>query len=460
MKKIKKIYILLSFFLITIFQLYPNDRDENIDLFLVLDKSLSMSEGEAIEPVKEYVNEYIIDNLLIPGDRIVVITFYGKAELFIVEDLREEADKRSLKERISTIKADGRFTDIGNALDKLKNVIEEYEREDMKKYVLLITDGKQEAPPDSKYYSPDGSFNHAFLENTKTIQKKGWKIQILGIGIETAAKELARELTGEYSQVNEAPTKEEIAEKVKDILGRIEQTSQPIITPLNSRGEGKLSLTVKSEGFTNYKTVSIESIRLNWGDGFDEVIAENFIFKISPNEEKTLEIPIRIDERVEAGKYEGTLEFSFKGDTVLIPAVSSVKFRVKGFLENNYWLIGAVALLMGLIIFSAVKLLQGKPSRIRFRVLLENMPVQKDPFVLSVGESLLLFQKGGEFFFSMEESEGIVARIDAEEKGLSLQVLDEKSFPVMEKIPDNILGEKLRVKSKAGGYVTFTFKAA
>jgi hypothetical protein len=48
-------------------------------------------------------------------------------------------------------------------------------------HVLLITDGIQEAPPTSKYYS-DGSFNHALLENTKTIQKKRLEDPALGLG--------------------------------------------------------------------------------------------------------------------------------------------------------------------------------------------------------------------------------------------------------------------------------------
>ena len=41
-------------------------------------------------------------------------------------------------------------------------------------------------------------FNHEFLANTKTIMQKGWKVMILGIGIDTAAKDLAKELQGTY----------------------------------------------------------------------------------------------------------------------------------------------------------------------------------------------------------------------------------------------------------------------
>ena len=155
-------------------------RKDNIDVIIALDKSLSME--HKVVAVKEWVNSFIIDQLLISGDYLVVVAFYGKTDVTISQSVGDDAAKKSLKRKILQIRGNGRFTDIGNVLDVVKSQIATRENDGREKYVLLLTDGIQEAPPSSKYYSKDGKFNHEFLANTKTIQQKGWKVMILGIG--------------------------------------------------------------------------------------------------------------------------------------------------------------------------------------------------------------------------------------------------------------------------------------
>ena len=146
-------------------------RTSNIDVVIALDKSLSME--TKIGAVEAWVNSSIIDQLLIPGDFLVVVAFYGKAEVIISQQVKDDADKQTLKQKISQVKGNGSFTDIGNALDVVKAQVAERESDGREKYVLLLTDGIQEAPATSKYYSKNGQFNHEFLANTKTIQEKG-----------------------------------------------------------------------------------------------------------------------------------------------------------------------------------------------------------------------------------------------------------------------------------------------
>ena len=98
---------------------YADDREENIDVFVVLDKSLSMV--EEIESVREYVELSIVENLLITGDQLVLITFYGEAETAFMGKI--DTEKTFLRSVIREIEADGRFTDIGNALDMLRDTI-------------------------------------------------------------------------------------------------------------------------------------------------------------------------------------------------------------------------------------------------------------------------------------------------------------------------------------------------
>jgi Mg-chelatase subunit ChlD len=164
-------------------------RTEPIDVIVALDKSLSMV--EEIGAVVEYVNTYIIDQLLIPGDYFLVLAFYGRTEIPVAMRITGDADKQKAKQAVAALAANGRFTDIGNALDVLGAELAKLPEQNRRKHLLLITDGIQEAPPASRYYSRDGKFTHEFLQSTKTIQKQGWKIEILGIGTHAGAGELA-----------------------------------------------------------------------------------------------------------------------------------------------------------------------------------------------------------------------------------------------------------------------------
>ncbi len=248
LSEIKKVILLTVVSLVLVSTAMGDERTENIDVFLVLDKSLSMV--EEIGEVQKYVNDAIVNKLLIPGDYLLVINFYGEALIHIDKTIRNDQDKAVLRGKIGEILADGRFTDIGNALDALKQAVDTHDSGDRRRYLLLITDGIQEAPPESKYYSPDGSFNHFFLENTKTIQKKGWKIHILGIGTSSAAREIARELSGEYTQVTEEPSAEEIEQAAGELLGRIEVQGTPRISRIKKDGSFILTIPLKNEGYT------------------------------------------------------------------------------------------------------------------------------------------------------------------------------------------------------------------
>jgi hypothetical protein len=238
-----------------------DQRSEPIDVIVALDKSLSME--EEIGAVVEYVNTYIIDQLLIPGDYFLVLAFYGKTETPVAMTITGDADKERAKQAIARLAANGRFTDIGNALDILGAELAKLPDPGRRKHLLLITDGIQEAPPASRYYSPDGKFTHEFLENTKTIQKQGWKIQILGIGTHAGAGELAESLAAGYTELSEAPTAQEFIEKTRGFLSSVDLTAGPTLSPFNALGLGQLKLGLTSRGYDEPVTLEVAEIRLD-----------------------------------------------------------------------------------------------------------------------------------------------------------------------------------------------------
>lgn len=453
----KRLPFLLLFISIS-FLLTADDRTENIDVFLVVDKSLSME--EEIEAVKSYINESIIDELLIPGDNFVVIIFYGEAEVLLEGTV--SATKTSIFNLVSYIEADGRFTDIGNALDKLKTTLPLLETEGNRKYLLLITDGIQEAPPQSPYYSPDGSFNHEFLENTKEIVMEGWKIHILGIGSSTAAKEIAEELSGTYSEVSETPTKEELAAETAEFLGIVEQIDTPSLSPIGKSGKSKLTIHLTSSGYSSARSISIIQATIDLPDGTGQkILAEPVSFSIEPDETKDVKIDVQFTSIPDSGRHTGNVIFVFEGDTAFSPAVSTVEYRVKGFLGNNIWIfpVGVLALaalaFLGLLI---PRLLSGGGS-ISFVCTVDDGTVRKKQYKLKYADKLYLIE--GMMGLTMTEKPGgdPAAEISADGTGLHLTILDEKGYKPAEPIPDDVLPGEITLVKKYGKKAKITFAA-
>ena len=288
-------------------------RTEPIDVIVALDKSLSMV--EEIGAVVEYVNTYIIDQLLIPGDYFLVLAFYGKTEIPVAMRITGDADKQKAKQAVAALAANGRFTDIGNALDVLGAELAKLPEQNRRKHLLLITDGIQEAPPASRYYSRDGKFTHEFLESTKTIQKQGWKIEILGIGTHTGAGELAENLAAGYTELSDAPTAQEFIEKTRGFLSSVEITEGPRFLPFNSLGRGRLHLGLTSRGHEQAVTLELSGIRLSLEGGTAEqdILRRPLRLTVAPGAPLQASLPLRLKPRLPVGEYRGEIRFTIRG---------------------------------------------------------------------------------------------------------------------------------------------------
>ncbi len=456
----RSVFLLLFFALIVVFipvSAAADDRTENIDVFLVVDKSLSME--EELSAVRNYISTSIIDELLIPGDNLVLIVFYGSAELLFSG--KATADKSDIRGIVQEIRADGRFTDIGNALDTLRSTIPDSKSEDRRKYLLLITDGIQEAPPESAYYTPDGSFNHEFLANTKEILMEGWKIHILGIGSATAAKEVADALSGTYTEVSETPTEEEMADKTKEFLGTVERIGNITIKTIDAKGMSRLGMELQSVGYSEPRTLSIRGVSLEMPDGSERaILAEPSTITIEPGESMKVILQLQIEDLPSPGVYSGDLIFSFAGDTSFSPAGSRVEYRVGGFAANNLpWLIPAGAvILIGLILVGIfIPRLLGGGSAV-FLSIVDDGIVRKRQYKLKYSEKLYLVE--GMMGLSILETPGAkpAGEISADSMGLHLSILDEKNYSSRVPIPTNVLGEEIIIVKKYGKKAKITFQ--
>jgi len=444
-----------------------DQRDENIDVFLVLDKSLSMV--EEIDAVREYVVDELIEKTLIPGDFFLVIQFYGKAELLLAEEIGRE-NREDLTAEIRSVMADGRFTDIGNALDSLQDTLKQYDHRERRRYMLLITDGIQEAPPESQYYSPDGSFNHQFLENSKVIQKQGWKIHILGIGLESAAREIAEALSGTYTEVEtgtaegEEPSEtelekltEKLAESTRDLLGIVTVSGMPRIGAFSEDGKSSLVLSLKSNGYESEQTIRISTLYLSI-DGREYSGARNVRLSVQPESEEEYEIPLLVDAAAGLSSTEVEIRADFAGGTVFTPAIFTAEVAAPGFM-TRYWpyLLAALLVLM-LIALLIILISRGVFSGGRkLELEIDWDDSDKKKFISLPGNEQLYISEGiSGIDVGLRKVGEVLATLHSEGDELIIST-DKEDLFLGGPLRGNVLGKPMKIKDRYGKYKGLTF---
>ena len=454
-KMMKKILLIFIIFMISL-SAFSDERDDNIDIFILLDKSLSMENN--IEEVKKYISSYIIDNIVIKGDRLLIINFYGKTENFVDTLVEDNEIKNKLKSKITEVKADGRFTDIGSALDRLTEAAgEETERI---RYMLLITDGKQEAPPGTRYYSPDGSFNHELLKHTKTIQKKGWKIEVLGIGKLNRAADIAEKLSGTYVEVEKADAGD-LAEKTSDLLTVISVKGKPEIEKLNRKNESVINIKVVSSNTEEKKEIVIKSIIFSAGSSRYEMLQSPFSFEVEAGTENIIEIPVKIRSEINPGKISGTVEFFYSSENILTPSLFDTELeKSKGISPAMIYIpSGIIILILLLMILRKILPSGGKEKDRGFEVFIDNEKISELPYILKNNEKLfLVINRAGEFSLSRIKSAFARGYLIRTGNRIDFKILDSKLFPDFKDKIDNIIGKSVNIKMNSGKLLKLLFK--
>jgi len=450
----RSLLVVLTVFLILMaaLPLMADVRKQNIDIMVALDKSLSME--NKVNAVKAWVNSYLIDKVAIPGDYVDIVAFYGKADVIVHQTINSDTDRAAVKKIISGIRGNGKFTDIGNALDVLKAQIATKENDGHDKYVLLLTDGIQEAPPTSKYYSPDGKFNHEFLANTKTIQEKGWKVLILGIGTNTAAKDLATAVAGQYTEVTGKVTPGALAQSAGGLFGDVTVQGSVSVAPVASDGSTSLSFTLKPS-LMQQGDASITVSRIDakiGGASASPILAAPMTITVKKGQEQQARVPVKFPSGLPAGSGSASLSFSFPAGQGFAPSEFDVSYKVKGWVENNTIPLGAGAVLAVLVIVAVILLLRRVTagSSLAFQVLVDDSPVSDTPSNLGPGHELFLNESDGSFSLLAKKNARSLARFFVKKNQLGMGVLKADRFPKLGEVPADVRGESFLLKTENG----------
>ncbi len=398
-----------------------------------------------------------------------LITFYGKTELFFQTGLINEQSRLSLSSSLSQLEADGRFTDIGNALDRLNSLLShETEDSDLKRYLLLITDGIQEAPPESPYYSPDGSFNHRFLETTKEIQKKGWKIVILGIGTDTAARKVSQELDGIYKEITGTITPQRLQEATEDLIAIVTLSEYSQDMRIDREGKTTGRILLEGSGFSQPMSITIRDIQFEdpRGDSKSLAFPADYprIIELTPGSVQEILLPLDFSSWQEIGPegMTGDLHFIFEDDSRFTPAVVTATILPPRTGIPWWWLL---ILLLVLLLMAFLVLRKKKGPAQQSRLPLQTISVIMDGdlkaqrvFQVRPGDSVFLKKDSFGISLVKDKVTAPLARVMVRLDEVFMDITKDGDLKALSSLEGNILDRRLSFRFKDNQRFTLQVK--
>jgi len=201
--------LFLIFFCILSFTVFAGERTIPVDIFLMIDKSQSMSEPGKFESLHKWVRNTLITEMLIPEDWITVWEFYEEPHELQTLTIKNETDRKQLIRIIDSIIPDGRYTDIGRALDSIQTSLNNRGRNNRYKILLLVTDLEQDAPWTSKYRGKQESFKSPYLAEARIIKHDNWYEITLDMDIQDKVVKTTKELYTDIVENKNMPRSED-----------------------------------------------------------------------------------------------------------------------------------------------------------------------------------------------------------------------------------------------------------
>ena len=170
----QKKYFLIFALILMMEMSFAGMRNIPVDIFLMIDKSLSMSEHGKFDSLCQWIKNEFVDEMLIQHDNVSIYSFYENTEELLNLIIEDEMDKEKIINVITSIRPNGRYTDIGKMLDVIKDKIEKRKYNNRYKVLILMTDLFQDAPWTSRYAGKQKLFKSPYLENARIIKHDEW----------------------------------------------------------------------------------------------------------------------------------------------------------------------------------------------------------------------------------------------------------------------------------------------
>ncbi|UTC67354.1 MULTISPECIES: vWA domain-containing protein [unclassified Treponema] len=182
--KIKK--VIFTFLLLTglLFNLNAGERSMPVDMIIMIDKSLSMEDPGKFESLKQWVLDELVGQIIINGDWVSIYQFYESPEHLLSIEVKNNEDTNRIIKTINAIKPNGRFTDVGKALDKMQDAVGTRGENGRYKVLFMLTDLEQDAPITSKYSGKQKKFSSPYLVESRIIKHDNWYEITVDMGLQ------------------------------------------------------------------------------------------------------------------------------------------------------------------------------------------------------------------------------------------------------------------------------------
>lgn len=192
--KIKKLIFIFLLLAGVLFNLNAGERTMPIDMIIMIDKSLSMQDPGKFDSLKQWVLDELIDQIIITGDWISIYQFYENPEHLISIEIKSKEDTDKIIKTVNKISPNGRFTDVGRALDKIQEAVNQRGENGRYKVLFMLTDLEQDAPMTSKYSGKQKKFSSPYLIESRIIKHENWYEITVDMGLQERVVKTSKEL--------------------------------------------------------------------------------------------------------------------------------------------------------------------------------------------------------------------------------------------------------------------------
>lgn len=182
--KFKKLIFIFLLSAGVVFNLNAGERTMPVDMIIMIDKSLSMQDPGRFDSLQQWVLDELIGEIIINGDWISIYQFYESPEHLISIEVKGKEDTAKIIKTIREIQPNGRFTDVGKALDKIQEAVNKRGENGRYKVLFMLTDLEQDAPITSKYSGKQKKFSSPYLVESRIIKHDNWYEITVDMGLQ------------------------------------------------------------------------------------------------------------------------------------------------------------------------------------------------------------------------------------------------------------------------------------
>lgn len=329
------------------------ERAGQVDAFIVLDESGSMA--PVFGRVTTYLADALVKDYLEPGDYLCVVGFSSDTRVRISQRVSSAAEKENLARMVRDLNVVPQgFTDMGRALEETLGQVERLADPSHQQIVLILTDGVNHPPRDSPYFlpvrpdkggklPPPSGFGEAFLAQSTRLAAAGWRLHVVGIGLDTDAGTLARALGSGHTivrQFDPAELRSGLARLWDDSINlvRLELPVTRYLPGGTVSGRVHLQSVSDHEREIHVRGMSVAKLQRAVGPALGQVPAVSAKpalerWSIPARQSASFDLVLSVPQDIPPGDYTAVLSFDQASAVRFFPTESSFSFHVPSFWE-------------------------------------------------------------------------------------------------------------------------------